>query len=124
MAKILIYDHEYLFGSDFKKSLEMDGFSVQETSRLSEVLQYILKEKYDAAILNLQTKNVDSTQVFSAIKMIDNKLQIIIVADNEEPLSSVSSIIYEAFRYFRKPVDYKEIKDTIHKAVLIKSKNK
>ncbi len=111
MAKVLVCDHEYSFRSSLRKLLESDGFSVHDISRSSEALKYVLKEKFDAIVFNLQPDNMISSLVFSAIRTIDKELPVIVITDSEESLSSVSSIIHETFRYFRKPVGYKEIKE-------------
>ncbi|MFQ5714088.1 MAG: response regulator [Candidatus Scalinduaceae bacterium] len=115
--KILICDHEDLFRSSLRKSLESDGFSVHDISRASEALKYVLKEKYDAIVLSLQPNSTISTLAFSAIRAVDKELPVIVVADSEESFSSVSSIIHEAFGYFRKPADCGEIKVAINEAI-------
>ena len=120
MAKVLVCDHEYSFRSSLRKSLESDGFSVHDISRASEALKYVLKEKFDAIVFNLQPDNMISTLVFSAIRTIDKELPVIVTTDSEESLSSVSSIIHETFRYFRKPVGYKEIKEAINETIISK----
>jgi len=117
MTKILICDHEYSFRSSLRRSLESDGFSVHDISSSSEALKYVLKEKFDAIVLNLQPNNMISTLAFSAIRRIDKELPVIVVTDSEESLSSVSSIIHDAFGYFRKPADCGEIKTAINEAI-------
>jgi DNA-binding NtrC family response regulator len=49
------------------------------------------------------------------------KLPFIVVSGSKVPLSSVSSIIHESFRLFQKPVNYDEIVEAIHDAVMINS---
>jgi DNA-binding NtrC family response regulator len=117
MAKILVCDHDYSFRSSLRKSLESDGFSVHDISGASEALKYVLKEKFDAIVLTLQPNNTISTLAFSAIKMVEKDLPVIIITDSEESFSSVSSIIHEAFEYFRKPADFREIKAAINDAI-------
>ncbi len=123
MAKVLVCDHEYSFRSSLRKLLESDGFSVHDISRSSEALKYVLKEKFDAIVFNLQPDNMISTLVFSAIRTIDKELPVIVITDSEESLSSVSSIIHETFRYFRKPVGYREIKEAINETIILKLNN-
>ena len=123
MAKVLVCDHEYSFRSSLRKSLESDGFSVHDISRSSEALKYVLKEKFDAIVFNLQPDNMISTLVFSAIRTIDKELPVIVITESDESLSSVSSIIHETFRYFRKPVGYKEIKEAINETIILKLNN-
>ncbi|MBO1223165.1 MAG: response regulator [Candidatus Scalindua sediminis] len=120
MAKVLVCDHEYSFRSSLRKSLESDGFSVHDISRASEALKYVLKEKFDAIVFNLQPDNMISTLIFSAIRTIDKELPVIVITDSDESLSSVSSIIHETFRYFRKPVGYREIKEAINETIILK----
>jgi DNA-binding NtrC family response regulator len=104
--------------------LKSKGFYVQEASRPSEAVKYVLKEMFDAIVFNLQSDDMNGTQIFSAIRAIDCKLPVIVVTDNNEPLSSVSSIIHESFRLFQKPVDCNEIEEAIREAVKVKADNK
>ena len=123
MAKVLVCDHEISFRSSLGKLLESDGFSVHDISSSSEALKYVLKEKFDAIVFNLQPDNMISTLVFSAIRTIDKELPVIVITDSDESLSSVSSIIHETFRYFRKPIGYKEIKAAINETIILKLNN-
>jgi DNA-binding NtrC family response regulator len=117
MTKILVCDHDYSFRSSLRKSLESDGFSVHDISSVSEALKYVLKEKFDAIVLSLQPSNMISTLAFSAIRTIDKELPVIVITDSEDSLSSVSSVIHEAYGYFRKPADCGEIKTAINEAI-------
>ncbi len=119
MQKILICDPDKLFRWNLGYVLETKGFVVQEASRPSEAVKYVLKEKFDAVVFNMQPEDFNGMQIFSAIKSIDNKLPIIIVTDGDVALSSVSSIIHESFKLFQKPVDYYEIVMAVRDAVLV-----
>jgi DNA-binding NtrC family response regulator len=104
--------------------LKSEDFDIQEASRPSEAVKYVLKEKFDVMVFGLQSEDMNGIQIFSAIKAIDYKLPVIVVTDSDEPLSSVSSIIHESFRLFQKPVDCNEIEEAIREAVNVKADNK
>ena len=120
MQKVLIYDPNKLFRLNLRYVLEANGFVVQEASRPSEAIRYVLKEGFNAIVFNMQPEDLNGVQIFSAIKIIDNKLPIIIVTDGDVTLSSVSSIIHESFKLFQKPVGYNEIEEAVREAVLVK----
>jgi len=124
MQKVLIYDNDELFRCNLKRVLESKCFYIQEASRPSEAVKYVLKERFDAIVFSLQPDDMNGTQIFSAIRSIDYKLPVIVVTDSNQPLSSVSSIIHESFRLFQKPVDCNEIEDAIREAVDVKADNK
>ena len=124
MQKILISDSYELFRCNLRGVLKSKGFYVQEASRPSEAVKYVLKEKFNAIVFSLQFDDLNGIQIFSAIKSIDYKLPVIVVTDSNEPLSSVSSIIHESFRLFQKPVDCNEIEEAIREAVNVKAGNK
>ncbi len=124
MQKILICDSDELFRCSLRSALNSEGFYIQEASRPSEAVKYVLKEKFDAVVFSLQSEDMNGIQIFSAIKAIDYKLPVIVVTDSNEPLSSVSSIIHESYRLFQKPVDYNEIEEAIREAVNVKVDNK
>ena len=124
MQKILICDPDDLFRCNLINVLESKGFDVQEASRPSEAVKYVLKEGYGAVIFNLQSDDLNGVQIFSAIRTIDYKLPVIVVTDNNVALSSVSSIIYESFKLFQKPVDCKEIEEAVREAVQVKADSK
>jgi DNA-binding NtrC family response regulator len=119
--KVLICDPDALFRSDLRYVLESKGFVVQEASRSSEAIKSVLKEKFGVVIFNLQSEDLNGVQIFSAIKMIDYKLPVIIVTEGDVTLSSVSSVIYESFKLIQKPVGYNEIVEAIRDAVQVKS---
>lgn len=122
MAKVLISDNESVFRNDLRKLLELDGIFIQEASKPIEALKKVVKEKFDALIFNFTSEDVNSIQVFSAIRELDKKLPVIIVVNKDESLSSASTIIHEAFRYFKKPTDCEEIKEAINDIIKMKSK--
>ncbi len=124
MQKILICDSDELFRCSLRSALNSEDFYVQEVSRPSEAVKYVLKEMFDAVVFSLQSDDMNGIQIFSAIKAIDYKLPVIVVTDGNEPLSSVSSIIHESFRLFQKPVDCNEIEEAIREAVNVKADNK
>ena len=124
MQKILICDPDKLFRSNLGYILESKGFVVQEASRPSEAVKYVLKEEFGAVIFNMQLEDLNGVQIFSAIKAIDNKLPVIIVTDSDVTLSSVSSIIHESFKLFQKPVGYIEIVEAVREATNMKVNSK
>ena len=124
MQKILICDPDDLFRCNLRNVLELKGFDVQEASRPSEAVKYVLKEEYGAVVFNLQSDDLNGVQIFSAIRTIDYKLPVIVVTDNNVALSSVSSIIYESFKLFQKPVDCNEIEEAVREAVQVKANSK
>jgi two-component system, NtrC family, C4-dicarboxylate transport response regulator DctD len=124
MQKILICDPDKLFRSNLGYILESKGFVVQEASRPSEAVKYVLKEAFGAVIFNMQLEDLNGVQIFSAIKAIDNKLPVIIVTDGDVTLSSVSSIIHESFKLFQKPVGYIEIVEAVREATNMKVNSK
>jgi two-component system, NtrC family, C4-dicarboxylate transport response regulator DctD len=124
MQKILICDPDKLFRWNLGYVLESKGFVVQEASRPSEALKYVLKEEFGAVIFNMQPEDLNGVQIFSAIKAIDNKLPVIVVTDGDVTLSSVSSIIHESFKLFQKPVGYIEIVEAVREATQMKVNSK
>ena len=124
MQKILICDSDDLFRCNLRNTLELKGFDVQEASRPSEAVKYVLKEGFGAVVFNLQSDDLNGVQIFSAIKTIDYKLPVIIVIDNNMTLSSVSSIIHESFKLFQKPVDCNEIEQAVREAVQVNANSK
>ncbi len=124
MQKILICDPDKLFRWNLRYVLESKGFVVQEASRPSEAVKYVLKEGFGAVVFNMQPEDLNGAQIFSVIKTIDNKLPIIIVTDGDVTLSSVSSIIHKSFRFFQKPVGYNEIEEAVCEATQMEVNSK
>ena len=121
---ILICDADELFRRNLRNVLESNDFDVQEVSRPSEAVKYVLKEGFCAVIFNLQSNDLNGVQIFSAIKTIDYKLPVIVVTDSDVTMSSVSSIIHESFQLFQKPVDCNEIEEAVREAVQVKANSK
>ncbi|MEE9604326.1 MAG: response regulator [Candidatus Scalindua sp.] len=122
MKKILIGGHEQSFKNDLRTLLELDGFQMQEASKPGEALKKVLEEKFDVIVLHLQLDldNTLSTLAFSAIRMVDRELPVIVITDNAETLSSIAPVVHEAFKHFHTPVDPKEIVGAIKEAINVK----
>jgi len=121
MQKVLICDPDKLFRCNLRYVLESKNFIIQEASRPSEAVKYVLKEEFGVVIFNLQPEDLNDVQIFSAIKTIDYKLPVIIVTDRGVTLSSVSSIIHESFKLFQKPIGYNDIVEAVRDAVQVKA---
>jgi DNA-binding NtrC family response regulator len=121
MQKVLICDPDKLFRCNLRYVLESKGFIIQEASRPSEAVKYVLKEEFGVVIFNLQPEDLNGVQIFSAIKTIDYKLPVIIVTDSDVTLSSVSSIIHESFKLFQKSVGDNELVEAVCDAVQVKA---
>ncbi|MHC4268393.1 MAG: response regulator [Planctomycetota bacterium] len=120
IQNILICDHEESFRYKLRDVLESKGFSVQEASKASEAVKYVLKQKFEAVVFCTESEDMECMQILSAIiRGIDYKLPFIVVIGSNVPLSSVSSIIHESFRLFQKPVDCNEIEEAIREAIMI-----
>jgi DNA-binding NtrC family response regulator len=124
MQKIFICDPDRLFRCNLRYVLDSKGFVVQEASRPSEAVKYVLKEGFGAVVFNMQSDDLNGVQIFSSIKTIDYKLPVIIVTDGDVTLSSVSSIIHESFKLFQKPVGYNEIVEAVRDALHVKANSK
>ena len=124
MQKVLICDPDKIFRYDLRSVLESKGFDVQEASRPSEAVKYVLKEGFGAVVFNLQSDDLNGVQIFFAIKTIDYTLPVIAVTESNVTLSSVSSIIHESFKLFQKPVDCNEIEEAVREAVQVKANSK
>ncbi len=124
MQKVLIYDPDKLFRLNLRYVLESKGFVVQEASRPSEAVKYVLKDVFAAVVFNIKPEDLNGVQIFSAIKAIDSELPVITVTDGDVTLSSVSSIIHKSFRLFQKPVGYNEIEEAVREAVLVEVDSK
>lgn len=121
---ILICDPDELFRRNLRDVLESKGFGVQEASRPSEAVKYVLKDGFGVVIFNLQPDDLNGVQIFSAIKTIDYNLPVIIVTDSGVTLSSVSSLIHESFKFFQKPVDCYEMAEIVREAIQLKANSK
>lgn len=124
MEKVLICDPDKLFRWNLRYVLESKGFDVQEASRPSEAVKYVLKHGFDVVVFNLQQEDLNGVQIFSAIKMIDYKLPVIVITDDNMTLSSVASIIHDSFKLFQKPINYYEIEEAVREAVQVKENSK
>jgi DNA-binding NtrC family response regulator len=117
MEKVLICDPDTSFRSNLGYMLESKGFVVQEATRPSEVVKYVLNEGFGAVVFTMQPDDLNGVPIFPAIKAIDKTLPIIIITDGDVTLSSVSSIIHKSFKLFQKPVVYNEIVEAVCDAV-------
>ncbi len=117
MKKLLIGGNDSLFRSKLMKLVESNSFFVKEASRTNEVLKCVCSEKFDAVIFNFGFDDVDSTQAFFAMRVVDKELPVIVISNENDTLSSVAPVIHEAYRYYSMPVDLKEINEAVNEAI-------
>ncbi len=123
MKKIIIGGNGNLLRDDLTKQFESDSFSIKEVSRPGEVFESVMCEKFDAVVYSFRFDEVDSTQAFFAMKIVDKKLPVIIIADINDKLATIPPVLREAFRYYRAPVNYIKVKEAINEAVMVNRHN-
>jgi DNA-binding NtrC family response regulator len=125
MQNVLICDPEESFRNKLRDALESKGFHVQEASKPSEAVKYLLNHRFGVVAFCLESEDMDCVQILVAIiRDMNYKLPFIVVSGREVPLSSVSFIIRDSFRLFQKPVDCDEIVEAIHDAVMINANSR
>ena len=117
--KILVVDDEKLIVKGIKFSLEQDGLEIDVAYDGEEALNFIRKNKYDLAVLDVMLPKMDGLQVCREVREF-SQMPIIMVTAKGEDMDKIMGLEYGADDYMTKPFNILELKARI-KAVLRRS---
>lgn len=117
--KILVVDDEKLIVKGIKFSLEQDGMEIDVAYDGEEALNFIRKNKYDLAVLDVMLPKMDGLQVCREVREF-SQMPIIMVTAKGEDMDKIMGLEYGADDYMTKPFNILELKARI-KAVLRRS---
>ena len=117
MSTILVGDGNYSFLQCLEEMLFAKDYQIEVTESASELIQKLLRKKFEVLVLGTNIKNMDGLEVIPIAKQIDKNLPIIVVADCGSLETERKARMQNIFYYFVKPVNPDEMKAVLREAM-------
>jgi len=114
---ILIIDDDSDIRQALRDVLTREGYGVTTVGHGAEAIQQVQRERYGAALLDIQLMNPDGLSVMKAIKELDPKLPIIVLTGHSTVENNIGALLRGAFTCLAKPYDVDELTAALHRAV-------
>jgi len=113
--KVLLLEDDLALNDIVSEHLEDKGFDVTVAFSGDEALDYLIDEKYDFALLDINTPNMSGLEVLRTIREYKNNTPIIMITAYQD-----TKHLKEAFEnggddYIKKPFDLEELDQRINK---------
>ncbi len=121
-AKILIVDDEKDFLDIMAERMEARGMDVTTTTSAEDALEMVLKESYDAVIMDLMMPEMDGFKALKLFKESRPDLPIILLTANVPEEKCLEAIKLGALDVIEKPADLNLLTQKIEAAKALKIK--
>ena len=109
MSNILLADDEATFRKTFAKVLREEGMAVTEADNGTDAIDAIMKQPYEAVILDIQMPGADGIKVLREIMRIRPQTRVIMITAYGTIEMAVEAIKLGACDYVMKPVVFEDI---------------
>src|SRR5574338_1457803 len=117
---ILIVDDDPDIRESLGDMLAHEGYRVQTVPDGTEALQCVKRERYSAALLDIQLPDLDGLSVLKVMMELDPNLPIIILTGHANAENTIGSLVKGAFAYLTKPYNKQELTAILRRAVSVK----
>ncbi len=117
---ILIIDDDPDIRESLGDMLIHEGYQVQSVPDGTEALQCVKRERYSAALLDVQLPDLNGLSVMKVMMELDPSLPIIILTGHASQENTIGSLVKGAFAYLTKPYNSQELKAILRRAVTVK----
>jgi two-component system response regulator GlrR len=108
-AKILIVDDDKNLLELILMRLEASGYDVLAIDHENKAKEVVIKEVFDAAVIDLQLVNQDGLQLMEELHLVQPEMPVIILTAHGSIESAVEAMKRGAFTYLTKPFDSREL---------------
>jgi len=107
--KIFLLEDDFFLNKIIKESLVQKNFTVQSCSDGYDAAKYILDEKYDIYILDINVPGFDGHKILELLKNENKELPVIIISAASSIESIEKSYDLGCNDYLKKPFDFEEL---------------
>ena len=122
-AKVLIIDDEKDFLDIMAERMSARGMDVSTATSAENALKMVLKESYDAVIMDLMMPEMDGFTALKLFKETRPDLPIILLTANVPEEKCIEAIKLGAMDVIEKPADLNLLTQKIEEAKALKIKN-
>ncbi len=115
-TKVLIIDDEKDFLDIMAERMGARGMEVSTTTSAEKALKMVLKESYDAVIMDFMMPEMNGIEALKAIKEKNPEMQIILLTGHATVEKTVEAMKAGATDFIEKPADLDALSEKIKKA--------
>lgn len=120
-ANILVVDDELSMREVLEYMLSREGYQVSCAGSGRDAIAVIQKENFDLVLCDIRLGDLTGLDVLKAAKAKNQNTVVIMISAYASTENAVEAMNHGAFDYVPKPFDNAELKDTIARALEIKS---
>ncbi|MDC0933232.1 response regulator transcription factor [Arcobacteraceae bacterium] len=113
--KVLLLEDDLALNDIVSEHLEDMGFDVTVAFSGDEALDYLIDEKYDLALLDINTPNMSGLEVLKTIREYKNNTPIIMITAYQDTKHLKIAFENGGDDYIKKPFDLEELNQRINK---------
>jgi two-component system nitrogen regulation response regulator GlnG len=117
MPRLLVIDDEPNLQYSLVKSLQSDTLEVVAAATARQGIELVRRQPPDAVILDVRLPDMSGIDAFDEIRRIDPRLPVIIITAFSTTEIAIEAMKREAFEYLVKPVDFRQLRELVAKAV-------
>jgi two-component system response regulator MprA len=108
--KVLVVDDDRAVRQALRRVLSLAGYEVQSAEGGAEAIEQVVREVPDAVVLDVGMPDVDGLQVCERLRMLGNRVPILMLTARVEISDRVAGLDAGADDYLIKPFDVEELK--------------
>lgn len=116
-TKLLILDDDIDILQMLKTVFKDEEMDIILESESDVALRFIMKERPNVAIVDINLPQKSGLQVLQEAKKIDPGLSVIMTTGNKTTQNAIEAMKYGAYDYVTKPFDMNKLKSAVHKAL-------
>lgn len=124
-AKILVVDDEPLLErliiQQFKQEIKINQYQFLFAPNGIEALKVIQNESIDLLITDINMPEMNGLTLLKKIKEIEIEIKTIVISAYGDPKNIEETINLQGLDFLAKPLDFDELKITIHKTLISES---
>lgn len=115
--KILIVDDEVGIRTSLKLYLENFGFKVAESADGKDARDLLEEDEYFLVLTDITMPGMGGLELLSHIKSLNREIDVVMITGHMDIDYAIDSIKQGAFDYFKKPIIFDDLRNTIHKVM-------
>lgn len=122
--KVMVLDDDHENVDILSDTLRSEGFEIEEFTCANKAMSSFRGEEFDVVITDIKMPVMDGLEVLSRVKECRPTTRVILVTGFASMENAVEALHRGAYRFFRKPLDLRELIHTLRKVEYDLSKEK
>jgi EAL domain-containing protein (putative c-di-GMP-specific phosphodiesterase class I) len=114
--RLLLVDDDPAIIRAYKSALERHGLKVETASNGHEAAERVKDGSFDVIVSDIGMPEMTGLEFLKAVRAHDTEVPVILMTGEPSLESAVHAVEYGAFRYLVKPVDARELHETVMRA--------